>query len=232
MEYKIVGNSMQSLAIRLENGEAIYADSGKVISKSSFIKMEPKLAGGIVGAIERKFTGASGFLTEFRANGDSGLLNVAGIIPGKIYAVELKEGEQFIAEHYAFIAAQESVKFSIETVGIGAAFFGGAGLILQRFTGPGIMFIHVAGDIIEYNVTDSDPLEIDPGHIAGFDASLKYKITFVDNIKTAMFGGVGLFLAKFEGNGKVIAHSVSRYKLSTELYLQGKEDTNAGKNPG
>jgi len=229
MEYKIVGNSMQSLALRLENGEAIYADSGKVISKSAFIKMEPKLAGGLVGAIERKFTGASGFLTEFKAEGDNGILNVAGVIPGKIYAVELKDGQQFIAEHYAFIAAQESVKFSIETVGIGAAFFGGAGLILQRFIGPGMLFIHVAGDIIEYNVTESDPLEIDPGHIAGFDASLRYKITFVDNIKTAMFGGVGLFLAKFEGNGKVVAHSVSRYKLSSELYLQGKEDTNNGK---
>ncbi|MCL4404541.1 MAG: TIGR00266 family protein [Candidatus Marsarchaeota archaeon] len=230
MEYKIVGNSMQSLALKLDAGEAIYADSGKIISKSSNIKMDPKLAGGIVGAIERKFTGASGFLTEFKANEGTGILNLAGVIPGKIYAIDLKEGEQFIAEHYAFIAAQESVKFSIETVGVGAAFFGGAGLILQRFTGPGMLFIHVAGDIIEYNVTDSDPLEIDPGHIAGFDASLKYKITFVDNIKTAMFGGVGLFLAKFEGNGKVVAHSVSRYKLSTELYLQGKEDTNGGKN--
>jgi uncharacterized protein (TIGR00266 family) len=229
LEYKIVGNSMQSLAIKLEAGEAIYADSGKVISKSSAIKMNPKLAGGVVGALERKFTGASGFLTEFKAEGDNGVLNVAGIIPGKIYAVQLAEGEEFIAEHYAFIAAQESVKFSIETVGIGAAFFGGAGLILQRFTGPGILFIHVVGDTIEYNVTEADPLEIDPGHIAGFDASLKYKITFVDNIKTAMFGGVGLFLAKFEGSGKVVAHSVSRYKLSSELYLQGREDTKNNK---
>jgi len=220
---------MQSLAIRLEDGEAIYSDSGKVISKSALIKMEPKLAGGVIGAIERKFTGASGFLTEFKANGGSGLLNLAGVMPGKIYVVNLNEGEQFIAEHYAFIAAQESVKFSIETVGIGAAFFGGAGLILQRFVGPGAVFIHVAGDVIEYNVTDNDPLEIDPGHIAGFESSLKYKITFVDNIKTAMFGGVGLFLAKFEGNGKVVAHSVSRYKLSSEIYLQGREDTKNSK---
>ena len=44
-----------------------------------------------------------------------------------------------------------------------------------------------------------------------------------------MFGGVGLFLAKFEGNGKVVAHSVSRYKLSSELYLQGREDTKNNK---
>ncbi|MCL4372343.1 TIGR00266 family protein [Candidatus Marsarchaeota archaeon] len=225
MEYKIIGNSMQSINIKLDKNEAVYSDSGKLISKSSDIKMTPRLAGGVVGAIERKFTGASGFLTEFRAGDFGGIINMAGIIPGKIYAVNLGDGEQFIAEHYAFIACEESVKFSIELVNVGSAFFGGAGLILQRFVGPGMVFLHVAGDVIEYNVSDADPLEIDPGHIAGFDASLKYKITFVDNIKTAMFGGVGLFLAKFNGNGKVVAHSVSRFKLSTEIYLQGQENT-------
>ncbi len=225
MEYRIIGNSMQSLNIKLDKNEAVYSDSGKLISKSSGIQMVPRLAGGIIGAMERKFTGASGFMTEFRAGEDGGTINVAGVIPGKIYAINLAEQEQFIAEHYAFIAAEESVKFSIETLGVGVAFFGGAGLILQRFVGPGMVFIHVVGDVIEYNVTDADPLEIDPGHVAGFDASLKYKIAFVDNIKTAMFGGVGLFLAKFTGNGKVVAHSISRFKLSSELFLQGRENT-------
>ncbi len=230
MRYEIIGGSMQALRITLEPGEKIYSDSGKLISKSKTIKMTPRLAGGLVGAIERKMTGATAMVTEFEADGAEGNASMSGVIPGKIYMVNLNEGEEFVAEHYAFVAAQESVKFSIETVGIGAAFFGGAGLVLQKFVGPGAVFIHVTGDILEYDLDGSNPLEIDPGHIAGFDSSLKYKITFVDNIRTAMFGGVGLFLAKFEGRGKVVAHSVSRFKLASELYAQGLADYSKGKN--
>ncbi len=216
---------MQAVRFDLVPGEKIYADSGKLVSKSSNIKMTPRLAGGLIKAIERKVTGASALLTEFEAEGGNGYVTVAGVIPGKVYQVKLEKGEMLVAEDYAFIAAEESVQFSIATVGIGPAFFGGAGLVLQKLVGPGNVFLLGVGDIVEYNVTEDNPLEIDPGHIAAFDDSLKYKITFVDNIRTAMFGGVGLFLAKFEGTGKVIAHSVSRYKLSSELYLQGFQQT-------
>jgi uncharacterized protein (TIGR00266 family) len=221
MDYQIVGGSMQAVRFDLVPGEKIYSDSGKLVSKSSNMKMTPRLAGGLVKAIERKVTGASALLTEFEAEGSHGHVTLSGVLPGKVYPVKLGNDEDLIAEDYAFIAAEESVKFSMATVGVGAAFFGGAGLVLQKLVGPGNVFLHVVGDIVEYTVSEDNPLEIDPGHIAAFDSTLKYKITFVDNIRTAMFGGVGLFLAKFEGNGRVIAHSVSRYKLASALYLQG-----------
>ena len=222
MQYEIIGHNMQALKITLNSGEKIYSDSGKLVSKSANIKMTPRLAGGIISAIERKVTGASALLTEYEAMSDNATVSISGIFPGKIYTINLDEGQEFVAEHYAFLAATDKVKFSLQTVGLGTALFGGAGLVLQKFVGPGSVFIHVVGDIIEYNIDEANPLEIDPGHIAGFDANLNYKITFVDNIRTAMFGGIGLFLAKFEGNGKVVAHSVSRFKLATELYLQGE----------
>ncbi|MCL4373719.1 MAG: TIGR00266 family protein [Candidatus Marsarchaeota archaeon] len=222
MQYEIIGNNMQAVRITLGAGEKIFTDSGKLVSKSSNMKMQPRLVGGIIGAIERKATGATGMLTEFEAQGAPGNVSVSGILPGKIYVIKLNQGEQFIAEHDAFLAAESTVKFTIATVSIGAAFFGGAGLILQKFDGPGTVFLHIVGDVIEYNLDGTTPLEIDPGHVAGFDVSLKYKITFVDNIKTMMFGGVGMFLAEFTGKGKVVAHSVSKLKLSSEIYLDGR----------
>ncbi|MEM0149721.1 MAG: TIGR00266 family protein [Candidatus Micrarchaeaceae archaeon] len=222
MNYEILGSNMQAVRIMLNPGEKIFTDSGKLVSKSGNVKMEPRLVGGIVGAIERKATGATGMLTEFTAEGGPGNVSVAGCLPGKVYVVKLNSGEQFIAEHDAFLAAESTVKFTISTVSIGAAFFGGAGIILQKFDGPGTVFMHIVGDIVEYNLDGVNPLEIDPGHVAGFDVSLKYKITFVDNVRTMMFGGVGMFLARFEGKGKVVAHSVSKLKLSSDIYLTGR----------
>ncbi len=220
---------MQALDISIGEGEAVYSDSGKLVSKSDNVIMTPRLVGGVIGAIERKVTGATGMITEFRSSSDQGTIAVAGIMPGKIKVVELKDGETFIAEHYSFLAAEESVKFTMQTVGLGAAFFGGAGLVLQKFTGPGKVFIHVSGDIIEYDLDGTRDLEVDPGHIAGFSGTLEYKIKFVDNIRTAMFGGVGLFLARFTGTGNIVLHSVSRYKLSSEIFLEGKEQTKSSK---
>ena len=61
--------------------------------------------------------------------------------------------------------------------------------MLQKFSGPGKVFIHVIGDIIEYDVDPSSTIQIDPGHVAGFDGTLSYNVTFVDNIRAVMFGG-------------------------------------------
>ncbi len=221
MKYEIVGDNMQSLKVDLAVDERIYGDSGTLVSKSDSVVMTPRMAGGLGGMFARKMTGASGLLTEFMAKNIDGHVSLAGIYPGKIFTVNLEEDQTFVAEKEAFLAAEDTVKFTVQTMGVGAMWFGGAGIVLQKFVGPGRVFIHVVGDIIEYDVTEGNPIEVDPGHIAGYDGTLQYKVTFVDNIRTAMFGGVGLFLATFKGNGRVITHSVSRVKLAAQIYRDG-----------
>ncbi len=223
MKFEIIGNNMQSLKVDLGPGERIFGDSGTLISKSDSIVMTPRMAGGIGGMFARKMTGATGLLTEFMSKGVDGHVSLAGIYPGKVFAVELVEGETFVAEQQAFLAAEDSVKFTIQMMGVGAMWFGGAGIVMQKFVGPGKVFIHVVGDILEYEVTDDNPIEVDPGHVAAFDGTLQYKVTFVDNIRTAMFGGVGLFLATFRGNGRVITHTVSKIKLATQILYDAQQ---------
>lgn len=222
MKYALIGDNMQLLKLDLEEGEKVYSDAGKLISKNENVTMTPRIAGGIGKAIIRKATGASGMLTEFMAKDGDGTVTVGGVFPGKVKMIELEEGESYVAEQYAFLAAQESVNFTVQFVKLGAAFFGGAGFVLQKFEGPGAVFIHVIGDIIDHKVDKSTSLEVDPGHIAGFSGTLKYNIRFVDNIRTALFGGVGVFLADFQGEGTVTLHSVSRFKLSAEILEAGK----------
>ena len=226
MKYQIIGENMQVLQINLESGERIYSDAGKLVSKDYNVKMTPRMKGGIIGAISRDIVGASAFLTEYEAQNDKGSVMLAATLPGKILGIELGAGEAFYAEHYAFLGATDTVSFSMQPIKISAALFGGAGFLLQKFIGPGTLFLHFAGGIIQYDVDGSKPFEIDPGHVAGFTPGLEYKITFVDNLRSMVFGGVGMFLAKFEGKGKVMAHSISRYKLSNEIYVEGRAQNN------
>jgi len=55
--------------------------------------MVPRLVGGLVGAIERKITGATAMLTEFSPKDTPGVVSMSGVMPGKIKAIELEEGE-------------------------------------------------------------------------------------------------------------------------------------------
>lgn len=221
VDFEIVGHDMQLLKLTLKKGERIYSDSGKLVSKSESVNMTPRLVGGVISAIERKVVGASGLLTSFEAK-DDGFVSVGGVFPGKVLPIGLRAGESFIAESNAFLAADDTVSYSLQPVNLGAAFFGGAGFVLQKFVGPGYVFIHVIGDVVEHDLDGTKALEMDPGHIAGFDPGIQYKIRFVDNIRTAMFGGVGLFLATFTGKGRVFCHSVSPIKLATEIVALAK----------
>ncbi len=223
MEYKLEGRQMVS--IHLKMGEKVYADPGKLVGKSSTVKMNPAFVGGIANALKRRVVGTSLLLTEFEARDGPGVVSFAGVLPGKTLGIELKEGEQFIAENYSFLVAESSTSFTIKPVNIGAAFFGGAGLILQKFVGPGMIFIQAVGDMVIYDLDGTASFDVEPGHIAGFDSSIDFNIKFMDNVKSMMFAKEGIFLATFSGKGRVMLHSVSRFKLTQTLFIEGEEET-------
>jgi uncharacterized protein (TIGR00266 family) len=220
------GINRQIVSFNLKPGDNIYADPGKLVSKTSNIIMEPKLVGGLAAALKRKFAGNAGMLTVFRVNDNStGKLVLAGTVPGEISAISLGEGESFIVENGAFVASDGNVAFAVYSTNVSTAFFGGAGLIWQKMIGPGTIFIHAIGNTIEEDLLDNNSyLEVDPGHIAGFDSNLSFNVRFVDNVKSALYGGEGIFLASFKGKGKVLLHSASFIKMSSRIYNEGRSE--------
>jgi uncharacterized protein (TIGR00266 family) len=170
-----------------------------------------------MGALRRTFTGESLFVTYFRAEGN-GEVGFAGSYPGRIQPFELQPGQAVLCQRDGFICAQPSVTLNVALVKkLGAGFFGGEGFILERLTGPGTVFIHGGGDFVEFNLAPGEQLQVDTGCIVAFDASVDYDIQFVGGIKTAIFGGEGLFLATMTGPGRVIVQSMTLSKLRREL---------------
>jgi uncharacterized protein (AIM24 family) len=58
---------------------------------------------------------------------------------------------------------------------------------------------------------------VDTGCVVGFEEAVHYDIQFVGGIKTAIFGGEGLFLTTLTGPGKAIVQSMTLEKLRREL---------------
>ncbi len=64
---------------------------------------------------------------------------------------------------------------------------------------------------------------MEAGCIVAFDESVDYDFQFVGGIKTALFGGEGLFLATLTGPGHVVVQSMTIERLRRELAPRGPQ---------
>lgn len=222
LDYTIQGDNLQIARIRLKPGQELYAEAGKMVYKTANVQWETRMSGAtlgekLMGALRRTVTGESLFVTYFRSD-TPGEVGFAGSYPGRIQVFDLKPGQTILAQRDAFLFAQTTVQFNIALVKrLGAGFLGGEGFILEKFTGPGAVFIHAGGDFVEFDLQPGQTLQIDTGCIVAFDDSVDYDIQFVGGIKTALFGGEGLFLATLTGPGHVLIQSMTLEKMRREL---------------
>jgi uncharacterized protein (TIGR00266 family) len=222
LEFTIHGDNLQVARLKLKPGQEVYAEAGKMLYKTQTVQWETKMQGDSIGqklwgALKRKMMGESLFMTHFIATAP-GEVGFAGDYPGRIQAFDLAAGRSWLVQRDSFIAAQHTVQLNIAFVKkLGAGFFGGEGFILEKLTGPGIVFIHAGGDHIEFDLAPGELIQVDTGCIVGFEETVNYDIQFVGGIKKAMFGGEGLFLANLTGPGKVLIQSMTLEKLRREL---------------
>jgi uncharacterized protein (TIGR00266 family) len=222
LDYNIEGDNLQVVRIRLKPGQEVYAEAGKMLYKTANVSWDSRMTGSgfgakLMGALKRKLLGESLFWTYFRSDG-AGEVGFAGSYPGRVQPFELAPGQSVIVQRDSFVCAQDTVQVNIEFVKrIGAGFFAGEGFILEKLTGPGTVFIHGGGDFVDFNLKPGETLQVDTGCVVGFDASVTYDVQFAGGIKTAIFGGEGLFLATLTGPGRVLVQSMTLEKMRREL---------------
>jgi len=227
LDYTIVGENLQVARIRLKPGQELFAEAGKMVYKTPNVTWETRMSGESIGekiwgAFKRTLMGESLFLTYFRAM-SPGEIGFAGSYPGRIQPFHLNPGQSVLVQRDSFLFAETTAQLNIAFVKkLGAGFFGGEGFILEKLTGPGVVFIHAGGDFIDFDLKPGEVLQVDTGCIVAFDESVQYDIQFVGGIKTAIFGGEGLFLATLTGPGHVTIQSMTLQKMRRELAPQRK----------
>ena len=237
LKYDIEGHNLQIARVHLEPGQEIYAEAGKMIYKSVNIDWATRATGQsfgqkIIGAIKRKLMGESLFFTYFRAGGVSGEVGFAGHYPGKIQVFELAPGQTIMVQRDGFLFAQSSVTLDIAMVRrLGAGLLGGEGFILQKLTGPGAVFVHAGGDHVDFTLAPGEVLQVQTGHLVAFEPTVSYDVQMVGSIRTAIFGGEGLFLTTLTGPGRVILQSLTLERLRHELSPGEHRHNGEEKNP-
>ncbi len=245
IDYRIVGDDMQFVEIELDPGEATVAEAGGMMYMDDGIEMETifgdgsqaqrGFVGALMGAGKRLLTGESLFMTVF-LNKSRAKRRVAfgAPYPGRIVPVHLKEiGGELIAQKDSFLAAAKGVSIGIAfQKKLGVGLFGGEGFIMQRLQGDGWAFVHAGGMLEERTLAAGEVLRVDTGCLVALQPTVDYDIEYVGKIKSALFGGEGLFFATLRGPGRVWLQSLPLSRLANRIVAAVPGLTRGGRGEG
>lgn len=232
IDYKVYGAEMQFVEIELDPGEAAMGEAGSMFYMEDNVEMETIFGDGsaqqggffgkLLGAGKRLLTGESLFTTIYTSKAPEGKRKVAfgAPYPGKIIPIDLtKVGGTFICQKDAFLCAARGVSLGIAFQRkLGAGFFGGEGFIMQKLEGDGMAFLHAGGTMHRRDLKPGELLRVDTGCLVGLQPSVDYDIEMVKGVKTALFGGEGLFFATLRGPGMVILQSLPFARLASRIF--------------
>ena len=228
IDYRIHGDDLQFVEVELDPGETVIGEAGAMMFLDAGVKFETKLGDGsnpdqglfgrFKDAAKRAMSQESIFITHFTNQGrGKQVVAFSAEFPGKIVPMDLGAlGGEIIAQKDAFLCAALGTKLDIAFQRPMAGLFGGEGFILQRLQGDGMAFVSVGGTVIEKDL-QGGALSVDTGCIVAFEPSVEYSIERADNLKSMIFGGEGLFLARLSGHGKVWLQSLPFSRLANRI---------------
>jgi len=231
VDYEIKGSEMQFVEIELDPGEAAVGEAGSLFYMDAGIGMDTVFGDGsggnagffgkLLGAGKRLVTGESLFTTVYTNNlSQKQRVAFGAPYPGKILPMDLSQlGGMLICQKDAFLCAARGVSLGIffqQKLSVG--FFGGEGFIMQKLEGNGLAFVHAGGTVVKRELQPGQTLMVDTGCVVAFTPHVNFEVQYVGKIKTALFGGEGLFLAKLSGPGTVWLQSLPFSRLASRIF--------------
>ncbi|MCB8745964.1 TIGR00266 family protein [Rhodoferax sp. U2-2l] len=231
VDYEIFGNEMQYVEVELDPGEAAVGEAGVMMYMQAGIEMDTVfgdgaqqggLFGKLMGAGKRLLTGESLFTTVFQNTASSKQrVAFAAPYPGKIVPIDLRAlGGTLLCQKDSFLCAAKGVSLGIALQKkLGAGLFGGEGFIMQKLDGDGMAFVHAGGTLMERTLAPGETLRVDTGCVVAYQPSVDFDIQYVGKVKSALFGGEGLFFATLRGPGKIWLQSLPLSRLANRIIL-------------
>ena len=231
VDFEIKGAEMQFVEVELDPGEAAIGEAGSMMFMDVGIGMDTVFGDGsaqqggifgkLIGAGKRLVTGESLFTTVYTNQVNTRQrVAFAAPYPGKILPMDLSRlGGTLICQKDAFLCAARGVSLGIAFQRkLSVGFFGGEGFIMQRLDGDGLAFVHAGGTVLRRELQAGEPLLVDTGCVVAYTRSVNFEIQYVGKVKTALFGGEGLFFAKVTGPGTVWLQSLPFSRLASRVF--------------
>ena len=185
--FEITGGIDPLLAVTLEKGEAILAESNAMVAMDTALSLKGKTRGGLMGSIARKFMNDETFFQQrIEADDQAGTVLLAPNLPGDVRILDVGPAQYLLSDGGFFVMGTE---------------------------GSGRIAVSGFGSIRELDVTPERPITVDNGHLVAWNARLSYDLSintgksgFLGKLVNSQTTGEGVVL-KFRGTGKVLVCS-------------------------
>lgn len=226
LSFRICGDDLQYIELALDPEQSVIAEPGSMIYKEAPVVLDAMLGGnqdkGFLGRVmsagKRVLSGERAFLSVFTNTSaqDAAKVAFAAPYPGKIIPVSLATlGGELVCQKDSFLCAEPQIDIGVYFQRkILTALFGGAGFIMQRLSGNGVVFINAGGSIAEFDLRENETVQIDAGCLVAFTPDAEFSIQDTGSFKSQIFGGSGLFFATLKGPGKVWVQSLPFSRLA------------------
>lgn len=229
MLYEVHNRPLPVLICKLNQGESVECQKGAMSWMTPTIEMQTGLGSGggkgVLGALGKMaksaLTGESIFRNTYTAATGPGEIAFASTFPGDIISFDVGVN-QIIAQKSAYLASTPGIEMELAFTGgkkIGGI-LGGEGLLMQKFSGKGTVFLEIDGCVYNYQLAPGESMLIDTGYLAAMEATCSMDVEQVKGLGNIIAGGEGLFNTRVTGPGKiwlqtmpsnVLADAISRY---------------------
>lgn len=204
--------TMPLSAIRLEPGESLYVDPGKMQAAAN-VSMITEFVTGIMESLKRFFVGGPNYFNnKFQAGPNGGWVLLQETTPNQIASVEIGQGHSMKIRRDRWIASSPEVELTTTYEGL-SGLVRGTGVAMLKASmktdaQKGKLFFYSdPGTVkaIEIDSRNGDVFTVDNDSVLGFTEGLT--TTFkVGGFKSALFGEEGI-LCEFHGKGTVYVAS-------------------------
>lgn len=225
MLYEVHNRPLPVLVCKLNQGESVECQKGAMSWMTPTISMQTGLGSGgkgVLGALGKMaksaVTGESIFRNTYTATGGPGEIAFASTFPGDIIAFDVGQ-TQLIAQKSAYFANTPGVQMELAFTGgkkVGGI-LGGEGLIMQKFTGTGTVFLEIDGCVYNYVLGPGESMLIDTGYLAAMEATCTMDVETVKGLGNVLAGGEGLFNTKVTGPGKIWLQTMPSIALANAI---------------
>ena len=207
MQYRLEGGSLPAVIINLNPGETMISEAGGRTWSRGAVDSTVTTLGGAGKALGRMLMGESLFMNLYTAQ-EPAEIAFSSCFPGRIVVRELGPGQSIICQKK-----------------LGAGLVGGEGFIMQKVTGPGLVFLEVDGYCQDYDLAPGERLVCDTGVLAVMDETCSMDVQMVKGVKNVIFGGESLFDTVITGPGKVHLQTMTIGKLARQIipYIPNKK---------
>jgi uncharacterized protein (TIGR00266 family) len=233
LQYTIHGSDLQFVELTLAPGAEVVGEPGAMMYMDEDLVQNTILGDGskvgfltrIWRSFRRMFTGESMFSVVYtnpaKLNRPQRVAFATTNI-GKILAIDLDAmGGSIVCQRGAYLAGTRGITVRIAwQKKLRVGFFGGEGFVMQRLEGNGIVFITASGALAAMDLPAGKVLKVDSGSLVALQKSVTFDIKYAGRVKTAFFGGEGLFYASLKGPGRVWLQSLPMKRLSKVMWTQ------------